>query len=59
MREESEPVRLTTSQSWVYKTLGIPAITYELGDNSDRTLLRQISAGVAQEVMTLLLATKE
>jgi len=58
-RSPSEPVRLTTSQSWVYKTLGIPAITYELGDNTDRALLRQISAGAAQEMMTLLLATKD
>lgn len=58
-RSPSEPVRLTTSQSWVYKTLGIPAITYELGDNTDRALLRQISAGAAQEMMTLLLAAKD
>jgi len=54
-RSPSEPVRLTTSQSWIYKTLGVPAITYELGDNTDRALLRQISAGAAQEMMTLLL----
>jgi hypothetical protein len=58
-RSPSEPVRLVTSQSWVYKTLGIPAITYELGDNTDRALLRQISAGAAQEMMTLLLATND
>jgi hypothetical protein len=57
-RDPSEPVRLTTSQSWAYKTLGIPAITYELGDNTDRALLRQISAGAAQEMMELLLAGK-
>jgi predicted deacylase len=53
-RDPGEPVRLTTSQSWVYKTLGVPAITYELGDNTDRALLRQISAGAAQEMMGLL-----
>ena len=58
-RDPSEPVRLTTSQSWAYKTLGIPAITYELGDNTDRALLRQISAGAAQEMMTLLLAARQ
>lgn len=55
-RSPSEPVRLTTSQSWVYKTLKVPAITYELGDNTDRSLLRQVSEGAAQELMTLLLA---
>jgi murein tripeptide amidase MpaA len=58
-RSASEPARLVTSQSWAYNTFGIPAITYELGDNTDRALLRQISAGAAQEMMTLLLAKKD
>lgn len=57
-RSPSEPTRLTTSTSWAYKTLGIPAITYELGDNTDRALLQQISTGAAQEMMQLLLAAK-
>jgi predicted deacylase len=54
-RDPSEPARLVTSQGWAYKTLGIPAITYELGDNTDRALLRQVSAGAAQEMMGVLL----
>ena len=54
----SRLVQLTTSQSWAHKTLGIPAITYEIGDNTDRALLKQISAGAAQEMMTLLLNAK-
>ena len=45
----------STSHNWAYKTLGIPAITYEIGDNTDRALLQQIAAGAAQEMMTLLL----
>ncbi len=57
-RSPSEPTRLTTSTSWAYKTLGIPAITYELGDNTDRALLQQIATGAAQEMMTILLAQK-
>lgn len=57
-RSPSEPTRLTTSTSWAYKTLGIPAITYELGDNTDRAELQRIAAGAAQEMMTLLLAEK-
>ena len=32
--------------------------TYELGDNTDRALLQQISTGAAQEMMQLLLAAK-
>lgn len=58
-RSPSEPMRLTTSTSWVYKTLGVPAITYELGDNTDRAQLQQISTGAAQEMMMLLLAAKQ
>jgi hypothetical protein len=57
-RSANKLVTLTTSQSWVHKTLGIPAITYELGDNTDRAQLQQISAGAAQEMMTLLLSAK-
>lgn len=58
-RDAKEPVNLTTSQTWVNKTLGIPTITYELGDNTDRALLQQISTGAAQEMMQLLLAAKK
>ncbi|MFZ5828492.1 MAG: M14 family metallopeptidase, partial [Planctomycetota bacterium] len=47
-----------TSHNWAYRTLGVPAITYEIGDNTDRTLLRQIADGAAQEMMTLLLEMK-
>jgi hypothetical protein len=57
-RSAGEPVNLTTSQTWTNKTLGIPSITYEIGDNTDRALLQQISAGAAQEMMKLLLAAK-
>jgi len=57
-RSAEKLVQLTTSQSWVHKTLGIPAITYELGDNTDRALLQQVSTGAAQEMMTLLLSAK-
>jgi predicted deacylase len=47
-----------TSQNWAHKTFGIPAITYELGDNTDRALIQQTTAGAAQEMMKLLLAQK-
>jgi cytosolic carboxypeptidase protein 6 len=58
-RSPSGLVQRTTSQSWVHHTFGVPAITYELGDNSDRALLRQIAAGAAQEMMQLLIASKK
>ncbi len=47
-----------TSHNWAHRTLGIPAITYEIGDNTDRALLQQIATGAAEEMMTLLLDLK-
>jgi cytosolic carboxypeptidase protein 6 len=49
----------TTSHNWVHQRLGVPAITYEIGDNTDRALLQQIATGAAQEMMTLLLELKK
>ena len=49
----------TTSMYWAHHTLGIPAITYELGDKTDRALLAQIATGAAEEMMKLLLALKD
>ena len=47
-----------TIMSWAHVTLGIPAITYEIGDNTDRTALRRLATGAAEETMTLLLQAK-
>lgn len=44
-----------TSKSWGYRELGIPAITYELGDETPRELIRQVAVGAAEEMMKLLL----
>ena len=48
-----------TSVAWVHREFGIPAITYELGDDTDRALLAQIAGGAAEEMMKLLLALKD
>lgn len=48
-----------TSVYWAHHALGIPAITYELGDETDRALLAQIAAGAAEEMMKLLLTLKD
>ena len=50
---------LRTSKRWVYHALGIPSITYELGDNTDRELISTISRGAAEEMMRLLLIEDE
>lgn len=44
-----------TSKGWGFDQLGIPAITYEWGDNTPRPLIRQIASGAAEEMMRLLL----
>lgn len=43
-----------TSKGWGYEQFGCPAITYELGDETDRELIRR-QATVAAEEMTRLL----
>jgi hypothetical protein len=45
-----------TSKGWAYEQFGVPAITYELGDDTPRPLIRQIVSGAAEEMMKLLLA---
>lgn len=57
-RSASSSPTSTTSVGWARRTFGIHAITYEIGDNTDRALLQQIATGAAEEMMTLLLAAK-
>ena len=55
-REPTYHTEEYTSKIWGYKTFGIPDITYELGDNTDRAWIKQIATGAAEEMMKLLLA---
>jgi hypothetical protein len=45
-----------TSLSWMHRSFGVPAITYEIGDNTERARLRQLASGAAEETMQLMLA---
>jgi hypothetical protein len=45
-----------TSRSWVHRTLGIPAITVEFGDNASGKHIRRVSKVAAEEMMQRLLA---
>jgi predicted deacylase len=58
-REASRTPKPTTSAYWAHKTFGIPGITYEIGDNTDRAQLKQVAAAAAQEMMDLLLKVKD
>jgi hypothetical protein len=59
-KREASPVPTpTTSTYWAHHTFGIPAITYEIGDNTDRALLKTVAATAAQEMMRLMLEMKD
>lgn len=60
VRREASPVSTpTTSTYWAHHTFGIPAITYEIGDATERALLQTVAKTAAQEMMTLLLELKD
>ena len=44
-----------TSKVWGYKQFGCPAITYELGDETDRAQIKALTTVAAEEMMRLLL----
>ena len=46
---------LPTSKNYAYGRFGAPAITYEVGDQTDRRLVRESSIVFAQEMMKTLL----
>lgn len=54
-RQGSHNIGLPTSKTFVYEEFGIPAITYELGDETDRTEIADTARVFAQEMMSLLL----
>lgn len=54
-REGAHNVDLPTSKTYIFERFGIPAITYELGDETERTVIAETAKVFAQEMMTLLL----
>ncbi len=57
-REQSPNSGKPTSKNYIYSTYGIPAITYEVGDNTDRAALALAAEIFAQEMMENLLKQK-
>lgn len=45
----------STSKAWVDRTLGVTAVTYEFGDETDRQTIQRVASGAAEEMMKLLL----
>ncbi|MGB7324730.1 MAG: M14-type cytosolic carboxypeptidase [Rubripirellula sp.] len=58
LREEGHNAHRATSKAWVARELGIHAITYEFGDETDRDRIRDIATQSAEEMMKLLIARK-
>jgi len=47
--------RAPTSDGWAYNAFNCPALTYELGDETDRNLIRSICSGAAEAMIETLL----
>lgn len=58
-RQGSHNVDLPTSKTFIFETFGIPAITYELGDETDRTEIAETARIFAQEMMALLIEQEQ
>ena len=43
------------SRNWFYEEFGAPALIYEVGDQTDRALIRQVAATAARGTMEILL----
>ncbi|MFN7141075.1 MAG: M14 family metallopeptidase [Limisphaerales bacterium] len=55
-RSGSHDPRGNTSKVWGYLQFGAACITYELGDNTDRKRIQQITSGAAEDMMKMFLA---
>ena len=58
-KHEANPVsEQPNAKNYFYKSRGIPAITYEVGDETDRDALRAAAVVFAEEMMRTMLETK-
>ncbi len=55
-RVQAVTTNVPAASIWLNKTFGIPTVTYEVGDETPRPELREISQIAASELMQLLLA---
>ncbi|MDA8744913.1 M14-type cytosolic carboxypeptidase [Rubripirellula amarantea] len=58
LRDDGHNAHRSTSKAWVARELGIHAVTYEFGDETQRDLIRDIAINSAEEMMRLLLERK-
>ena len=56
IRQEPNSSTRPLSKVWARKTMEVPAVIYEVGDNTDRELIRRVARTAAEAMMRLLLA---
>jgi cytosolic carboxypeptidase protein 6 len=56
VRREPNTGTRPLSKVWARRTMEVPAVIYEVGDNTDRELIRQVAKTAADAMMRLLLA---
>ena len=44
------------AKNWISQNFGVPAITFEIGDETPRDMINALSVIAAEEMMTLLLS---
>ncbi len=57
IHEEPGGLGTPVSKNWFYRAFGIPAVTYEVGDEDDREHIRRVATAAAEALMDVLLAT--
>lgn len=57
--DDNHNAHRSTSKAWVDRTLGVTAVTYEFGDETDRDTIQRVATGAAEEMMRLLLELPE
>lgn len=55
VNDEPSGLGSPVSKNWFYQSFNSPAVTYEVGDESDRALVRRLATGAAEALMRLLL----
>lgn len=55
VNEDPSGLGSPVSKNWFYQEFGAPSVTYEVGDGTDRALIREVSAAGARALMELLL----
>ena len=53
--QQNPTTQIGVSKNYIYKRYGIPALTYEVGDETDRPAIRVAAKVLAEELMLLML----